>query len=166
MHVAPRRPDGADDVPMTRRVPDRTTRCLLAAVSDEFRADMRRLLGGGALGDHRQALIASLSSRTRLAFLLRYGMDRLPPDQRRPDDALAAFFLVVSELRTSPRVVRIFATRCMEYCESEALDGWSGSLTELQRAYAALARRSAPTPSAPTATATTPTSRDCTRRPA
>ena len=152
---------------MTRRVPDRTTRRLLAAVSDEFRADMRRLLGGGALGDHRQALIASLSSRARLAFLLRYGMDRLPPDQRRPDDALAAFFLVVSELRTCPRVVRTFATRCMEYCESEALDGWSGSLPELQRAYAALARRSAQTtPSALSATATTPTSRDCTRRPA
>jgi hypothetical protein len=150
---------------MSGLVPDRYARRLITAVSDEFRADMRRLLGGGNLGGHRQALLAFVSRRERLDFLLRYGTDRLPPDRRRPDDALATFFLVVSELRACPQPVRIFATKCMEYCESEALDRWSDSLPQLQRAYAALTRRGLrQAPNAPAATATTPTFRDYSRR--
>lgn len=123
---------------MPERIPSREARRLLATVTAEFRTDLRRMIGGTVLGPHLQPLLRSILDRRRLGLLLHYGMHRLPADDRRPDDALAAYFLVISELKTCPRSVRILATKCTEYCESEARDGWSDSLADLKRAYAAL----------------------------
>ncbi len=36
-------------------------------------------------------------------------------------------FIVVSELNVCAPNLRTFATNCMEYCESDPLDGWSES---------------------------------------
>jgi hypothetical protein len=147
---------------MPKRFLGREARRLLTGVTTEFRVEMQRLLGGTALGPHLIPLSRSVPDRKRLSVLLRYGMYRLPDNEKRPDDALAAFFLVISELRVSSRPVRIFATKCMEYCESEALDGWSDSLADLKRAFAVLPRtRSSKTS---TATAMTPTFPGCSRR--
>jgi hypothetical protein len=115
---------------------------LLAAVLDDFRAELIRMLADGRLGKHLRKLLGEMrGERPDLRELLRYGMSRLPADRCRPDDAVAAFFIVVSELQESALDVRIFATKCVEYCESEALDGWSQSLPELEASYEALAQR-------------------------
>jgi hypothetical protein len=107
---------------------------LLNAVSTDFRDELRRIIGGGMLARHMGALLQSVRHGT-IGDLLKYGIDHLPGSESRPDDALAAFFTVLSELRDCPHEVRIFATKCMEYCESEALDGWSESLADLKDAY-------------------------------
>lgn len=115
---------------------------LIAAVPEDFRAELRRILSGGALGGHLGALLGSIrDGDPDLRELLRYGMERLPPDARRPDDALAGYFMVLSEFTHCSHELRIFATKCVEYCESDALDGWSEALPDLHAAYGALMRR-------------------------
>ena len=106
------------------------------AVAEDFQAELERVLGGDALGAHVNALVHSFrTGKPNLAELFAYGMAQLPSDDRRPDDALATFFIVVSELNVCTPDLRIFATNCMEYCESDPLDGWSESLPELRQAY-------------------------------
>lgn len=129
---------------MPRAVLPRAERVLLAAVTTDFHADMRRIFSRNALGRHLMTLCGATLQRRRLCTLLHYGMEHLPPDKRRPDDSMATYFLVVSELKVCPYPVRIFATKCMEYCESEALDGWSESLADLKRAYGILTRTMGP----------------------
>jgi len=68
-------------------------------------------------------------------------MENMPSDKARPDDALTAFFVVLSELDVCSTDLRIFATKCMEYCESDALDGWSESLSTLNECFATFADR-------------------------
>jgi hypothetical protein len=115
---------------------------LIAAVLEDFRAELRRILSGGALGPHLEALLGAIrDGGVKLRELLCYGMQRLPPDDRRPDDALASYFMVLSEFTHCSHELRIFATKCVEYCESDALDGWSESLPDLHAAYIALMRR-------------------------
>jgi hypothetical protein len=115
---------------------------LIAGVPEDFRAELRRILSGGVLGGHLEALLGAIQDKDPdLRELLRYGMERLPPDDRRPDDALASYFMVLSELTDCSYELRIFATKCVEYCESDALDGWSESLPDLHAAYIALMRR-------------------------
>ena len=115
---------------------------LISAVSEEFRNELERILGGGALGPHVRALRGAMRRGTPdLRELLRYGVKGLPPDEMRPDDSLAAYFVILSEFRQCSHDLRIFAAKCVEYCESGTLDGWSESLSELKAAYAILARR-------------------------
>jgi hypothetical protein len=112
---------------------------LIGAVCPDFRADLKRILGGDALGIHLQVLLRSARrGPPNLSELFQYGMKRLPPDAGRPDDSLAAYFIVLSELRHCSLKLRIFATECTEYCETEALDGWSRSLSELKATYGTL----------------------------
>lgn len=113
---------------------------LLAAVSDDFRDELWRLLGGGALGAHVHALLqATRHGRPDIGRLFRYGMENLPSDEARPDNALTAFFVVLSELDACSTDLRIFAVKCMEYCESDALDGWSEPLSTLHECFATFA---------------------------
>jgi hypothetical protein len=115
---------------------------LLDAVFEDFRDELERILDRRTLGPHVQALLDAVrNGPPNVGELFRYGMEQLPPDAQRPDDSLAAFFVVVSELGPCPAELRIFATKCMEYCESEALDGWSEPLPELQRSYRKLTQR-------------------------
>jgi len=115
---------------------------LIAGVPEDFRAELGRILSGGALGGHLEALLGSIrDGGPDLRELLRYGMECLPPDDRRPDDALASYFMVLSEFTHCSYELRLFATKCVEYCESDALDGWSESLPDLQAAYIVLMRR-------------------------
>jgi hypothetical protein len=107
---------------------------LVRAVSHDFRDELGRIISGGTLAKHMDVLLQSAPGG-KVSHLLQYGMERLPADGSRPDDALAAFFVVLSEFKACPREIRIFATKCMEYCESEALDGWSDSLAELRKSY-------------------------------
>jgi hypothetical protein len=114
---------------------------LIAAVPEDFRAELHRILSGGTLGPHIGTLLAAVQDgRPNLRELLRYGMERLPSDDLRPDDTLATYFMVLSELGQCSRELRIFATKCVEYCESDALDGWSESLAELYATYYILVR--------------------------
>jgi len=97
---------------------------LIAGVPEDFRAELGRILSGGALGGHLEALLGSIrDGGPDLRELLRYGMECLPPDDRRPDDALASYFMVLSEFTHCAYELRLFATKCVEYCESDALDG-------------------------------------------
>lgn len=115
---------------------------LITAVSEDFRAELQRILNGGALDAHMSALLAAVrGGQPNLRKLLRYGFERLPPDDIRPDDALATYFVVLSELEQCSQELRLFATKCMEYCESDASDGWSESLPELHAAYDVLIRQ-------------------------
>jgi hypothetical protein len=114
---------------------------LNAAVLEDFRGELQRMVSGGRLGVHLGQLIDCVrGDRPNLRELLHYGMSRLPLGDSRPDDALAVFFIVLSELRHVPAELRVFVTKCVEYCESEALDGWSESLPQLRKAYRALLR--------------------------
>jgi hypothetical protein len=132
---------------MMQQPTDFTERCarqgeteLLAAVSDDFRDELRRLLGGGALGSHADVLLQSTrDGKPDIDRLFRYGMENLPSGEKRPDDALAAFFIALSELDVCSTDLRIFATKCMEYCESDALDGWSEPLSTLRKSFESLA---------------------------
>lgn len=109
------------------------------AVVEDFQHEFERILEGGALGVHAKALAEAFKlGQPDLRGLFSYGLACLPAEHLRPDDGLATFFVVVSELNRCPWELRIFATKCVEYCESEALDGWSDSLAQLKQAFEVL----------------------------
>jgi hypothetical protein len=138
-----RRPRGTEKLNTADRAKRRALHIemqLLAAVPVDFRDELRRFLRGGTLGAHSHALFQSMRrGKPDIGALFRYGMEHLPSDESRPDDTLTAFFVVLSELHPCSLELRIFATKCMEYCESDALDGWSESLPTLQQCYEVLA---------------------------
>jgi hypothetical protein len=113
---------------------------LLDAVAEDFCDELKRLLGGGSLGIHLEELVVAVErGEPDIIRLFRYGIERLPSDDARPDDALAAFFIVLSELQSCSAELRILATKCMEYCETDPMDGWSDPLSKLKESYADLA---------------------------
>jgi hypothetical protein len=130
-------------VPAGHRVTRRVRREIpRGVVSEEFRAELEWFLGGDALGVHAGRLLTDLKGgQPDLAGLFAYGMAHLPRERRRPDDALAIFFTIVSEIAQCPADLRDFATRCSEYCESDARDGWSDTLAELKSLYRDLRSR-------------------------
>jgi hypothetical protein len=124
---------GAPRIPtIAPRMPYNPNDVLFAAVPDDFREELARIVASGILGRHWAVLLEGLR-HGRPAPLFLYGMEQLPTDDARPDDALAAFFIVLSELGICRPELRILATKCMEYCECVAADGWSESLAKLRR---------------------------------
>lgn len=91
-----------------------------AHFNPEFRPELRVLLEGAGGNRHLSFLLNRLASgTTTVRNLIDYGIQNLPEDKR-PDMALAEFFLVVSELKGLPTEVQDLAVDLMIYSETES----------------------------------------------
>ena len=115
---------------------------LYRAVLPSFSDELILILARSGLGKYLSPLLNSAGhSRARLNQLLEHGMSNLPQGRKRPDEQLAAYFVVISELRVCHRDLRNFAIECSEYCESEPADKWSRPRHDLKAKFRTLADR-------------------------
>jgi hypothetical protein len=91
-------------------------------INDDFREQFTKIENREDFFDYKQVLHKELSSgRPRFDLLFEYGISRLPKDDNgvRPNEPLAYFFLIVSEINGVPRDLRSLAIDAMLYCESD-----------------------------------------------